>query len=240
MVSKPVFKGHPAFGLPEEFLPSVKLGDIDGKDSEHLKIGVGKVVRHGASIYSDSAEELFKWSVSTSAAAGLAKASFRQAGRAGGIGYDLEKTASLDDSEPGLLKISGILRNTGEKPLSGEVYAHPFLPFEGSFSCWFAVAAAAPARPSDIPLESRRSIEVAKPHASYEVVAQEAYPKGSWLVAGGDGRDGVFAIRPEGAPWLKIRFWRMDGVYAAEPFLAFSIAPGESFSWSWTVFAAAK
>jgi len=233
LVSSSVFKDHPAFGLAEEFIPSVKLRDLEGKDSEHFKIGVGLVARHGENVFKDTPLEFFKWKVSLGVENETPCANFSQEGFSGSLAYSLLKTVRLEPD--GMLRVSGVLRNAGSVPLEGELYLHPFLPVKGEIDKhWRAISPDSPKLLDEI---SKLRLPLSKERPFADEIAESAIPAGSWLLVGCDGDASLFAMRPEGGEWKKTRFWMIDKAFAVEPFLPLSVKPGESFSWTWTVYA---
>jgi len=232
LVSSSVFKDHPAFGLAEEFIPSVKLRDLEGKDSAHFKIGVGIVARHGENVFKDTPLEFFKWKVSLSAEDETPCALFSQEGASGSLSYSLLKTVKLEPD--GLLRVSGVLRNTGASPLEGELYLHPFFPVKGSISSHWRAVSSLP--PPELDEKAKLRLPLSKERPFHDEIAPSPIPPGSWLLVGCDGDSSLFGMRPEGADWTKTRFWMIDKAFAVEPFLPLSVKPGESFSWTWSVY----
>ena len=232
LMESSVFTYHPAFGVPEELTPSIKIADIDGKDSIHLKIGVGKVLRHGDNVFKDTLVEAFPWQQATSHdEQGNIKLSFTQAYNAEQYGYKLSKDITLKGD--GKIQMDCALTNKGTNVLVLESYLHPFMRFENSpDSYWYAfldqepTGIVAPEGRIQIPINPKNStIDIAPPSPG----------AGKWLLVGrGNEPDRLIAMNC-GDSLEKIRFWMKDDCFSVEPFIALSIPPGETHAWTWSL-----
>ena len=161
--------------------------------------------------------------------------------RAGsGYGYEYHKTVRLLGNGPEM-EIAHTIRNTGKKPISSRVYNHNFLVIDGQ------------APGPDLPSPCRLRFEPASAGCGPRRNSREAdrLPEDARRTRPGDdghgrirvGRsdyDVQIANTKTGAsvrvtadrPLASLMLWSIRAVMSVEPFVEFSIKPGESYSWT--------
>lgn len=209
-----------------------------------LKIGVGVLRRTDDSNYDrfrlytlvDGGERVNEVS-------GSRAAFVHRVGDAGsGYGYDYTKTLRLEENQP-VLVIDHVLKNTGSRQIETTVYNHNFLNIDGAgtgrgleLSVPFVLAAETPPDPALAEIRDNRFVYLGTPGTDERVSARLAGYGGS-----ADDYDFHIVNRGTGAgvrirgdrPVNRLVLWSIRPVMSIEPFIAMSIGPGESFSWSY-------
>jgi len=160
---------------------------------------------------------------------------------ADGYGYRYEKSLRL--LPDGSIVIAHRLANTGQKPISTQVYSHNFIRF-GDHRVDPAITVTSPLLrglatkdPALARVEGERLI-FARPIAGEESVAlsaptsdhRAAHAAPVFTVArAGDGAIAAFTA----SPIARVVFWNIDRVNAVEPFVPIEVAPGGAQEWSW-------
>ena len=158
-----------------------------------------------------------------------------------GYGYSYAKTVSLVPGKP-QMTITHMLKNTGKKDIVTTVYCHNFLTLSpGSehmvITAPFAWSAEKPLQPELVKLDGK-TIRYLAP-----------IPKGVTTISlmngfGNRASDYDFTVtntktgfgqRIRGdQPIVKINMWSITTTYSLEPYIAISLKPGESKSWTYT------
>jgi hypothetical protein len=233
-------------GPADEFSTNGRgLGFDDAKPGEtFVKIGVGVLRRPDESAYSMfRAYEVVDhgtWQVASTPASATFTHALNDA--ASGYGYVYEKTVSLAASAP-VMTITHRIRNTGRKPVDSRVYNHNFLVLDGQptgpdfvITLPFAIQTS---RPPDAAMAA-----VDGPRVTYRAVLQPKQTVSVPIEGFGPTADHYgFSIENTkmGAgmrvtgdrPIASVSLWSIRPTIAVEPFIAFSIAPGETFTWQY-------
>lgn len=159
-----------------------------------------------------------------------------------GYAYHYTKTVRLDKTQP-VMFIEHELRNTGTRPISTLVYNHNFLNIDGAgTTAGLELRTAFP-----ITLDKAPDPQLAQ--ASGDKIIYRAAPAIDQRIAakltgfGATAADNEFHIvdRQRGAglrisgdrPLARLLLWSIRPVMSIEPFIDMTIAPGESFAWSY-------
>jgi hypothetical protein len=161
---------------------------------------------------------------------------------ASGYGYRYTKTLSLVRGQPVLL-IAHELRNTGKQPIATTVYDHNFLNIDGAgtkagleLTAPFALVANSKLDPQLAEIAGNRFSYVGALAGDQRVSTQLT---GFGQQAG--DYDFHFVDRASGAglritgdqPLERLVLWSIHPVMAIEPFVRMTIAPGDTFRWSY-------
>jgi hypothetical protein len=162
---------------------------------------------------------------------------------ASGYGYVYTKRLTLTPGKPQLV-IEHRLRNTGSKALDGQVYDHNFMRWDNEppgpdYSVTFAFNPDLKDAPLTPPLAiSGNTATFERLLAGKESI--RAMPVGF----GADAQDydlrfenrklGIGLRATADRSLAQIAIWGIRTVFAVEPFIAYSIAPGAEFSWKLT------
>jgi hypothetical protein len=162
---------------------------------------------------------------------------------ASGYGYIYTKRVTLTPGKPQLV-IEHRLRNTGARSLDGQVYDHNFMRWDNQppgpdYSVTFAFNPGLQDAPLTPPLAlSGNTATFERPLVDKESI--RATPVGF----GGDAKDydfrfenrklGIGLRATADRPVAQFAIWGIRSVFAVEPFIAYSVAPGAEFSWKLT------
>jgi hypothetical protein len=160
---------------------------------------------------------------------------------ASGYGYDYRKTVRLAGSGPEM-EIEHTLRNTGKKAISSRVYNHNFLAIDGqgpggdlTISVPFEIRSP---RPPDAALAEIRGKQIVYRKA-LEGRERVSTPMDGFGTEPSDYDVRVVnqktgaGVRVTGdRPLASLVLWSIRAVVSVEPFVEFSIQPGESFRWT--------
>ncbi len=159
-----------------------------------------------------------------------------------GYAYHYVKTVRLVKDQPVML-LEHVLRNTGTRTITTQVYNHNFLNINGtgttsglelSTAYPFTVAAAPDAQLAEV--AGNRFIYRAAPTTEQRVTA---VLNGFGAAAADNGFHIVHRTLGAGVritgdqPLTRAFLWSIKPVMSIEPFIRMSIAPGESFKWSY-------
>ncbi|HVV28239.1 MAG TPA: hypothetical protein VHC40_09770 [Rhizomicrobium sp.] len=158
-----------------------------------------------------------------------------------GYGYDYVKTVRLTPGRP-QMRIEHRLTNTGTKPIVTSVYCHNFLTLSPgnagiALTAPFALKAERPLQPDLARVEGNTLRYVGQMKGQDMVTS----PFGGF---GGTAADYDFRvvdtrtgfgqrIRAD-QPIARINMWSVRSVFSWEPYVAISLKPGESKSWTYT------
>jgi hypothetical protein len=159
-----------------------------------------------------------------------------------GYGYDYTKTIRLEDDQPVML-IEHVLHNTGNKPIDTTVYNHNFLNIDDAgttagmeLHTAFDIEVEQLPDPALAKISGNKFIYLGTPGTEDRVFARL---QGHETIAA----DYDFRVvqRNIGAgvhitgdrPPTRVVLWSIQPVMSIEPFIAMSIAPGDTFSWSY-------
>jgi hypothetical protein len=208
-----------------------------------VKIGVGRLQRTDARPYDRFSSYPIVDSGQWQVRRGADRITFVQTLplAADGYGYRYEKSLRL--LPDGSIVIAHRLANTGQKPISTQVYSHNFIRF-GDHRVDPAITVTSPLLrglatkdPALARVEGERLI-FARPIAGEESVAlsaptsdhRAAHAAPVFTVArAGDGAIAAFTA----SPIARVVFWNIDRVNAVEPFVPIEVAPGGAQEWSW-------
>ncbi len=159
-----------------------------------------------------------------------------------GYGYHYTKIIRLEKDQP-VMVIEHVLRNTGRKPIVSTVYNHNFLNIDGmgttqglTLTTGFVMKAEQPLSAELAEITGRQFLYRKTPTGDQRI--------GSRLSGfGTSATDYDFHVfdsnRAAGLritadqPLERVLLWSIRPVMAIEPFIKMSIAPGESFKWSY-------
>lgn len=228
-------------GPVEEFVKNLGF-DEAAAGGTFIKIGVGVLRRPDAAAYDNyrlyPIADGGKWTVRPSSDS----VDFRQelADPATGFGYDYRKTVSLAKDAPRLV-IDHSIRNTGRRAIKSSVYNHNFLfidrqpPGPGLTLTWPFEIAAQPAPDQRLAEIRGNAIHFVKTLSGKESVYMGIHGFGAeakdYDLRIEDRRSGA-ALRITGnRPLSRAALWAIRAPLSPEPFIDFSIEPGEEFTW---------
>lgn len=159
-----------------------------------------------------------------------------------GYAYHYTKTLRLEPNQP-VMVIEHVLRNTGKKPINTSVYNHNFLNIDG-----VGTTAGLELRPGftfkteTVPDASLA--EISNNRVIYKKNMTNEQRVQTVITGFGDSAaDNSFHIYSRGPgagltikgnqPLTRALLWSIRPVMAIEPFVKMSIAPGETFKWSY-------
>jgi enterochelin esterase-like enzyme len=159
-----------------------------------------------------------------------------------GYGYHYTKIIRLEKDQP-VMVIEHVLRNTGRKPIVSTVYNHNFLNIDGVGTTQGLALSTAFAMKVEQPLSAELA-EITDRQFTYRTTPTGDQRIGARLSGfGTSAADYDFHIfdsnRAAGLritsdqPLERVVLWSIKPVMAIEPFIKMSIAPGESFKWSY-------
>jgi hypothetical protein len=159
--------------------------------------------------------------------------------RESGYGYSYVKTVTLVPGKP-RMTIAHVLKNTGAKPIVTTVYNHNFLTLSPgnehmAISAPFTLVAEKPLQPELAKLDGN-TIRYLQPLKTGETVQSPISGFGpsaadyDFRVANSATGFGV-RMRAD-QPLARINFWSVKTVLGWEPYIAISLKPGESKSWT--------
>lgn len=209
-----------------------------------IKIGVGVLRKQGAKYDPYTLYDIVdhgKWTVKTHADS----VEFTQelADPASGYGYIYHKTVRLVAGKPQMV-LEHRLKNTGRRALEGSVYNHNFLVLDGQtvgpdFSVAFPFPIHSPEPPSPQLAELRGKNFVYLKELTGKDVA--AAPLEGFGGTAGDNevrienrRQGAGMLIRGNRPLASLYLWSIRSVLAVEPYVAYSIEPGQEFDWNVT------
>lgn len=228
-------------GPAEEFVKN--LGFDEAKPGEtFIKIGVGVLRKPDSAAYDNyrlyEIADSGKWSVEASPDS----VEFRQelTDKSTGYGYEYRKVAALTKGQP-QLTLDHTLRNTGTRAIQSSVYNHNFLYLDQQ-PPGPGVTITAPFEIQAEPEPDKRRAEV---RGNQIVFVKTLEGKDSvYMVVTGFGAEAKdYDFRVEhgkvGAglritadrPLSRAALWSIRAPLSFEPFIDFSIAPGEAFTW---------
>ncbi len=229
-----------ATGPAEEF---TDLGYDEAKaGGTFLKIGVGVLRRPDSKPYDHfhlyEVVDPGKWKVNTTPTS----VEFIQQVNdpASGYGYEYHKTVRLAAGAPEMT-IEHTFRNTGKKPISSRVYNHNFLLIDGEatspdikISVPFDIASLA--KPDAALAEIRgKEIVYRKSLTGEERVTADMNGFGKAVsdydVTVRNSKTGAGVRVTADRPMSKLALWSIRAVLSAEPFVDFSVKPGETYTW---------
>lgn len=156
-----------------------------------------------------------------------------------GFGYVYAKTIRLA-SDSAEMTIEHALTNTGQRPIASSMFNHNFLTFGGTptarlprVTAPYPIEAAAPPR-GDAATLVDGGIQYQRPLAGQEIFSMPI--KGFRDIADArftvrDARGAAVTIVSD-RPWSRLMLWSINRLVAMEPFVALSVAPGETTQWS--------
>lgn len=158
-----------------------------------------------------------------------------------GYGYDYRKTVRLQ-SGAATMVLSHHLRNTGTRTIASRVYNHNFLvldglPTGGDFTITLPFAIRAIDNPDSA------LARVCGRQVAYRADLLPGQTVSTVIEGfGGDVADNRFVVEHAAAgvgmrvdgdrPLVRLNLWSIRPTLAVEPFIEFSVAPGEPFDWS--------
>lgn len=220
LIGDSIFPNHPAFGLTEEYTPSVHLEEKQKDKSVRFKLGVGRVIRSGKSKFKDKPLQFFPWETKVNGPESLTFA--QNAVSSKGYDYKLKKKFHLLGST---LHISNHLTNTGNETLSGNLYLHPFFNLKNDLNAgWFNIAGR----------KNRESVRVTAALKGSDGLFTEN-TKGKavhWVATGNHETKSVTGMLCD-VDFIKVDVWKFKECYAVEPFIKINVKPGETLSWNW-------
>lgn len=158
-----------------------------------------------------------------------------------GYGYEYRKTVRLVGSGPEM-EIVHSFRNAGKKTISSRVYNHNFLVIDGQatgpdFEISVPFEIRSP-RPPDAALAEIRGKQIVYRRA-LEGRERVATPMDGFGTAVSDhdvrvtnAKSGAGVEVTADRPLASLSLWSIRAVLAVEPFVEFSVAPGETYSWT--------
>ena len=236
-----------ATGPAEEFSTNNKtLGFDEAKPGgTFVKIGAGVLRRPDAAEYDHyrlyEIVDSGKWKTKLT----RTSADFRQQvdDRESGYGYEYRKTLRLAGSGPEM-KIEHTIRNTGSKPISSRVYNHNFLVVDGqapgpdlTISTPFDIHSEQPPDPKVAEIRGREIHYRKTLEGEERAVTQMAgFGKDSsdYDLRVVNTKTGAGVRITADRPLARLALWSIRAVMAVEPFIDFTIQPGESYSWTLT------
>lgn len=236
-----------ATGPAEEFSTNDKaLGFDQAKPGgTFLKIGVGVLRRPDAADYDRfrlyEVVDAGKWKTRTSGTS----AEFTQQVKdpASGYGYDYVKTVRLPGNGPEMT-IEHTFRNTGSKPISSLVYNHNFLVLDGqapgpdiTVSVPYLIRSSSPPDPALAEIRGKQLIYRKTLQGQDRVMTEMAgfgASAADYYVRVVNTRTGAGFRVTADRPLARMMLWSIRAVLSAEPFVEFTVKPGESYSWKLT------
>lgn len=160
-----------------------------------------------------------------------------------GYGYEYRKTVRLPGSGPEM-KIEHTIRNTGSKAISSRVYNHNFLVIDGQapgpdlmISTPFEIHSEQPPDPKVAEIRGRE-IHYLKTLEGEEraVTPMAGFGKDAadYDVRVVNTKTGAGVRITADRPLARLALWSIRAVMAVEPFIDFTIQPGESYAWTLT------
>jgi hypothetical protein len=234
-----------ATGPAEEFTTDNKaLGYDEAKPGgTFLKIGVGVLRRPDAGNYDHfrlyEIVDPGKWQSKTSRNSAEFTQQVNDADS--GYGYEYHKTVRLPGSGPEMA-IEHSFRNTGHKAISSRVYNHNFLVLDGqppgpdvTISVPFEIRSE---QPPDSNLAEIRGKQVLyrKTLAGQDRVMTQmgGFGAGDYDVRVVNTRTGAGVRITSDRPLASLMLWSIRAVLSAEPYLEFTVKPGETYTWKLT------
>jgi hypothetical protein len=234
-----------ATGPAEEFNTDNKaLGFDEAKaGGTFLKIGVGVLRRPDERPYDHfrlyEIVDPGKWTHRT----GRDSAEFTQQVNdpASGYGYEYHKTVRLVGNRPEM-EIAHTIRNTGKKPISSRVYNHNFLVIDGqapgpdfTISVPFAIQSQRPPEAALAEIRGKQIVYRKTLEGRDRVMTDmEGFGSGAsdYDVQIVNTKTGAGVRVTADRPLASLALWSIRAVMSVEPFVEFSIKPGESYSWT--------
>ena len=160
---------------------------------------------------------------------------------ASGYGYEYRKTVRLAANSPEL-EIAHTFRNTGKKPISSRVYNHNFLVIDGQapgpdFTISVPFEIRSP-RPPDAALAEIRGKQIVYRKAlggeDRVMTSMEGFgPQSSdYDVQVVNTKTGAGVRVTADRPLASLMLWSIRAVMSVEPFVEFSVKPGETYTWT--------
>lgn len=228
IVGKSVFSYHTAYGLTFEFVPDIKLRNIDERFSEHLKIGVGRIKRDNAKGFPyDRPVAAVPWQYRINSENEI---EYIQDSGKPIMGYAWQLTNRIQFFKESIRFVQ-TLKNTGSKKLELETFVHPFFnATQGKARCKFIMPR----------LRSGKVDLTALTAGNFKpglLVAGKELPPGVNWVAGLNITDNNFyCLISTDDKLYKTMFWRnVEGSFAVEPFIKISLPPGKRRNWTWKI-----
>jgi hypothetical protein len=160
---------------------------------------------------------------------------------ASGYGYEYRKTVRLAANTPEM-EVAHTFRNTGKKPISSRVYNHNFLVIDGQapgpdFTISVPFEIRSP-RPPDAALAEIRGKQIVYRKSlggeDRVMTAMEGFgPQSSdYDVQVVNTKTGAGVRVTADRPLASLMLWSIRAVMSVEPFVEFSVKPGETYSWT--------
>jgi hypothetical protein len=157
-----------------------------------------------------------------------------------GYGYVYTKRVSLTAGKAQLV-INHTLRNTGNKPIQGQVYNHNFMRWDNEtpnpdYSISFAFAPKVKDSQNNPPLSISGKTAVFT-RALADRDAMRVTPEGFGTAASDydfhieNKKLGIGLRATADQPIAQLAIWGIRSVFAVEPFISYNIQPGAEFSW---------
>jgi hypothetical protein len=159
-----------------------------------------------------------------------------------GYGYQYTKTVALLKKQP-VMVIEHVLRNTGKRPITTQVYNHNFLNIDGAgTNAGLALSTSFPLVAESMPDPQLASI--AGNRITYAATLTPGQRVSTRLTGyGTSASDYDFRISDAASgaglritgdqPLDRALLWSIRPVMAIEPFVKMTIAPGQTFHWSY-------
>jgi hypothetical protein len=160
---------------------------------------------------------------------------------ASGYGYEYRKTVRLV-GKGAEMEITHTFRNTGKKPISSQVYNHNFLVIDGqapgpdfTISVPFEIRSE---RPPDAALAGIRGKQIVYRKTlegrDRVMTAIQGFGPGAsdYDIQVVNTKTGAGVRVTADRPLVNLMLWSIRAVMSVEPFVEFSVKPGESYNWT--------
>ena len=210
-----------------------------------LKIGVGVLRRPDAADYDHfrlyEIVDPSKWKTKTT----RTSAEFTQQVNdpASGYGYEYRKTLRLAGSGPEMV-IEHSIRNTGSKAISSRVYNHNLLVIDGeapgpdlTVSVPFEIRSEQPPDPKLAEIRGRQILYRRTLQDQERVMTQmDGFGPGAsdYDVRVVNAKTGAGVRITADRPLARLMLWSIRAVMSVEPFVEFTVQPGETYNWKLT------
>lgn len=228
-------------GPCDEFGNTTPLNFKNAKPGERfVKIGVGELTKGTDNEYAFWKKYAIAKPGSWSVAVGEKEMTFKQSLRTDyGYAYDYVKVLRLDGVG---FTLNYSFKNTGAKRIETDVYNHNFFNVAGA-STGKGFGVAFPFTPK--PKESKERFAELVAADGTALNFRGELDKGSIYTLldgfGPEAKDARFVLQGGGVkmtvsgnkPLSKVAFWGVKTTLCPEPFVAISLAPGETMTWQW-------
>jgi hypothetical protein len=236
-----------ATGPAEEFSTGNKAPGYDEAKpgGTFLKIGVGVLRRPDAAEYDHyrlyDIVDPGKWI--TNATPTSVKFTQQVSDKASGYGYEYQKTLRLPGSGPEMIMEHSI-RNTGSKAISSRVYNHNFLVLDGqapgpdfTISVPFEIRSTQPPDPKLAEIRGKQILYRKTLEGEERVMTQMAgFGKSAadYDVRVVNTKTGAGVRITSDRELARLMLWSIRAVMSVEPFVEFTLQPGETYAWKLT------